>query len=197
MKLREILSGIKFESFADLETEISGISYDSRTTKPGDLFVAIRGFESDGHKYIPMALEKGASCVLCEEKPACDIPYVISTNTRRALSVASANFFDRPAEKMKIVGITGTNGKTTTTNLLKTIIEKSTGSKVGLIGTIGNMIGDKLTEAERTTPESYELQKIFREMLDEGCEYVIMEVSSPALCPKFCFIIPIFLMLIR
>ena len=181
MKLREILGGIEYESFADLDAEIGGISYDSRTTKPGDLFVAIKGFESDGHKYIPMALEKGAVCVLCEEKPDSDSPYVISTNTRRALSVASANFFGRPADKMKIVGITGTNGKTTTTNLIKTIIEKSTGSKVGLIGTIGNMIGDKLTEAERTTPESYELQKMFREMLDAGCEYVVMEVSSHAL----------------
>ena len=182
MKLRDLLNGIEISAFSDLDTEITGISYDSRSTKPGDLFVAVRGFESDGHNYIPKAVEKGAVCVLCEEAPSISVPYVVTDDTRRALSVVSANFFDHPADKMKIVAVTGTNGKTTTTTLIKKIIEHATGKKTGLIGTIGNEIGDVFAEAERTTPESYELQKMFREMADAGCEYVVMEVSSHALC---------------
>lgn len=181
MKLRDLMNGIKTDSFADMDMSISGISYDSRATKPGDLFVAVRGFESDGHRYIPMAVENGAACVLCEEPPEADVPYILTDNTRRALSLASINFFGRPADGMKIIGVTGTNGKTTTTTLIKKIIEHTTGEKVGLIGTIGNEIGDKFSEADRTTPESYEVQNLFREMADAGCKYVVMEVSSHAL----------------
>jgi len=175
------MNEIEMTSLADLDMCISGISYDSRSTRPGDLFVAVRGFESDGHKYIPMAVQKGAACILCEEAPTLDVPYILTKNTRRALSVVSANFFGHPADEMKIIAVTGTNGKTTTTTLIKKIIEHTTGEKVGLIGTIGNEIGDVFVEAERTTPESYELQKLFREMANSGCKYVVMEVSSHAL----------------
>lgn len=181
MKLSELISCIDNKCFADPEIEINGISCDSRSTKPGDVFVAVRGYESDGHSYIGKAVENGAVCVICEEAPSVPIPYVLCDNTRRALALVSAEFYGRPAEKLKIVGVTGTNGKTTTTNLIKSVIERATGAKVGLIGTIGNMIGDEMLDTERTTPESCELQKLFREMVDAGCEYAVMEVSSHAL----------------
>ncbi len=182
MKLCELLKKIEvIETTADPNIEIGDISYDSRSTKKGDLFVAIRGFESDGHRYIANAVNSGAVVVLCEEKPQEDIPFVLVENSRRALSIASINYFKNPAAQMTLVGVTGTNGKTTTTMLLKHVIEDITGKKAGLIGTNQNMIGGTVLPTERTTPESYELQKIFREMADAGCEYVIMEVSSHAL----------------
>ena len=182
MKLRDILEGIEIRSIhADPEMEITGIAYDSRTVEPGQLFVAVTGFAADGHRFIPMAVEKGAAAVLCQTPPEGEIPYVQVENTRSALALASANFFGRPAEKMKFIGITGTNGKTTSTYLLKEILEKTAGAKVGLVGTIQNMIGDQVLETERTTPESYELQKLFAEMAEAGCTHVVMEVSSHAL----------------
>ena len=182
MKLAELLSKINVvEMHADPQVEIGDISYDSRKTKEGDLFVAIRGFESDGHKFIGNAVKAGAAVILCEEAPKEDVPYVIVENTRSAMSIASINYFNDPASQMVLVGVTGTNGKTTTTLLLKHVIETISGKKVGLIGTNNNMIGEEIIPTERTTPESYELQKLFRKMADSGCEYVIMEVSSHAL----------------
>lgn len=182
MKLAKLLADIPVLEFhADQEVEITGVSYDSRKTAAGDLFVAVKGFESDGHKYIEAAVQKGAACILCEEKPETDVPYVLIGNTRRALAVISAAWFRNPSQEMTLIGATGTNGKTTTTNLIKSVIEKCTGAKVGLIGTNNIMFGDKVLEAHHTTPESYELQKLFREMADEGCKYVVMEVSSHAL----------------
>ncbi|MBQ9270121.1 MAG: UDP-N-acetylmuramoyl-L-alanyl-D-glutamate--2,6-diaminopimelate ligase [Oscillospiraceae bacterium] len=182
MKLRDILEGIGIRSIhADPEMEIAGIAYDSRAVEPGQLFVAVTGFAADGHRFIPMAVEKGAAAVLCQTPPEGEIPYVQVENTRSALALASANFFGRPAEKMKFIGITGTNGKTTSTYLLKEILEKTVGAKVGLVGTIQNMIGDQVLETERTTPESYELQKLFADMAEAGCTHVVMEVSSHAL----------------
>ena len=182
MKLKQLLSKVEIlETGADLEIEIGDISYDSRKTKKGDLFVAIRGFESDGHRFIAAAEKAGAAAVLCEEKPESEIPYVIVKNSRKALALVSAEYFGNPAEEMTMVGVTGTNGKTTTTLLLKHVIEQSLGAKVGLIGTNQNMIGELAMETERTTPESYELQKLFREMANASCKYVIMEVSSHSL----------------
>ncbi len=182
MKLSEILSGIPVRSAtADMNQEIAGICYDSRQAKPGELFVAVTGFASDGHRFIPMAVEKGAAVVLCEKKPEVEIPYVLVENSRLALALASANYFGRPAGRMRFIGVTGTNGKTTTTYLLKTVLERTLGAKVGLIGTIQNMIGDQILDTERTTPESYELQKLFYEMAEAGCTHVVMEVSSHAL----------------
>ena len=182
MKLSEILKNIELkEVHADLDTDIGGISYDSRTTKEGDLFIAIVGFESDGHKYIPMAKEKGASVILCERAPECDVPYVLVSDSRNALALGSCEFFGNPSKEMTVVGITGTNGKTTTTYLLKHMLEAKLNAKVGLVGTNGNMIGDEFIHTERTTPESYELQHLFREMKDAGCTHVVMEVSSHSL----------------
>ncbi len=183
MKLKELLRGVNIiECHADADMEIGGVSYDSRSTKGGDMFVAIAGYTSDGHEYIAAAVERGAVCVMCQRIPELDsIPYVLVDDTRKGLALASAHFFGDPAEKMKIVGVTGTNGKTTTTSLIKSMLEKSEGAKVGLIGTNCNMIGDIEVGTERTTPESYELQKLFKDMYEAGCEYVIMEVSSHAL----------------
>ena len=182
MKLQAILQGLEpLEVHADLSREITGIGYDSRAVKPGNLFVAICGYDTDGHKYIPMALEKGAACVLCEKAPA-EGEYVLLSDTRRGLALAGANWYGNPAGEMTMIGITGTNGKTTTTYLVKHILEDCLGAKVGLVGTIQNMIGDEVLHTERTTPESLELQALFRHMADAGCTHVVMEVSSHALC---------------
>ena len=182
MKLQAILQGLEpLEVHADLSREITGICYDSRAVKPGNLFVAICGYDTDGHKYIPMALEKGAACVLCEKAPA-EGEYVLLSDTRRGLALAGANWYGNPAGEMTMIGITGTNGKTTTTYLVKHILEDCLGAKVGLVGTIQNMIGDEVLHTERTTPESLELQALFRHMANAGCTHVVMEVSSHALC---------------
>lgn len=182
MNLRNLLTGIDIiETTANLELEITGVSYDSRNTKSGDLFVAVSGYESDGHAYIDTAARKGAICVLCEKKPESAVPYILIQNTRKGLASVSANWFDHPASSLKIIGITGTNGKTTTTSLVKTVIESCTGAMVGLIGTNQNMIGDAVYHTDRTTPESFEIQQLFRQMADKGCSYVVMEVSSHAL----------------
>ena len=181
MKLQAILQGLEpLEVHADLSREITGIAYDSRAVKPGNLFVAICGYDTDGHKYIPMALEKGAACVLCEKAPA-EGEYVLLSDTRRGLALAGANWYGNPAGEMTMIGITGTNGKTTTTYLVKHILEDCLGAKVGLVGTIQNMIGDEVLHTERTTPESLELQALVRHMADAGCTHVVMEVSSHAL----------------
>ena len=181
MKLSELLQGLEIlELHTDCNQEITGICYDSRAVKPGNLFVAIAGFAADGHKYIPMALEKGAAAVLCQEPTSC-ASYIQVADTRLGLALVSANWFGHPADRMTMIGFTGTNGKTTSTYLLKHILEDTLGAKVGLVGTIQNMIGDEVLHTERTTPESYELQALFRRMLDAGCTHVIMEVSSHAL----------------
>ena len=182
MKLRELLAGLEvLSSTADMETEITGVSYDSRQVKPGDLFVALSGYTVDGHRFIPQAMAAGAAAVLCQVPPeGVETPYVQVPDSRRALAVTGANFFGHPAKAMTMVGVTGTNGKTTTTYLLKAILE-ARGEKVGLIGTNQNMIGQEVLPTERTTPESFELQKLFARMRDAGCGYVVMEVSSHAL----------------
>ena len=182
MKLSEILKDINILSdTASYDTEITGICYDSRSVKRGDLFVAVRGFESDGHKYIPMAAEKGCAAVLCEEAPSVDVPYIRTDDSRLGLALAAKNFYRDPSRDMKVIGITGTNGKTTTTILVKQILEKTLGAKVGLIGSISNMIGDEEFHSEHTTPESSDLQALFRQMADSGCTHCVMEVSSHSL----------------
>ena len=166
---------------ADLSINISGISYDSREVRDGELFIAIRGYETDGHKYIEEAIKKGAACIVCEEEPEIPAPYIIVRDSRKALATASAVWFGHPEEKLKIIGVTGTNGKTSITNLIKHIIEKNSSAKVGLIGTNGNFIGNRELPTDYTTPESYEMHKLLDKMVLEDCTYVVMEVSSHAL----------------
>lgn len=185
MKLSELLEGVLFSASTpdlDLDMEINEVRYDSRAVQPGDLFVAIRGFETDGHKYISSAITRGAAAVVCEEASG-RIPAVIVKDSRAALARIGINRYGHPSKAMTMIGVTGTNGKTSTTYFIKAILE-ATGAKVGLIGTNQNLIGDEVIETERTTPESYELQALFAKMRDAGCTHVVMEVSSHALALK-------------
>ena len=182
MKLKNLLkdvSVLKMNVAEDLE--VSSIAYDSRKVTEGGLFVAVTGFATDGNRFIPMALEKGARVVVTAKEPAGDIPYVLVDSDRLALAQISANFYDRPGQKMKLIGVTGTNGKTSSTLLLKHVLEQVLGAKVGLMGTMENMIGNVSVPTERTTPESMELQQLLAQMYEAGCTHAIMEVSSHAI----------------
>ena len=180
MKLQELLKDVAvLSNTAGGAAEINEVRYDSRAVQKGDLFVAIRGYATDGHKYIAKALEQGAAAVVCEEAPE-GVPAVVVENSRIALAEIAANRFGHPADSMVMLGVTGTNGKTTTTYLVKHMLEDA-GHKVGLIGTNQNLIGSEVIETERTTPESYELHALFARMRDAGCTHVIMEVSSHSL----------------
>lgn len=182
MKLKDLLDGLDLVDVeADLEREITSVSYDSRTARPGSLFVAMTGYATDGHAYIKQAYQSGACVAVCERPPKDAIPFVQVRDSRRALAVIGANFYGHPADSMTMIGVTGTNGKTTTTYLLRAILQREPGVKVGLIGTNQNMIGDTILPTERTTPESFELQRLFAQMRDAGCTHVVMEVSSHAL----------------
>ncbi len=182
MKLTELLKEIEIiETNADMSADITDVCCDSRKAGDGCLFVAVEGYETDGHKYIPSALEKGAAAVLCRVKPEVDCTYILCADTRKALALVSAAFFGKPADKMTMIGVTGTNGKTTTTNLVKEMYEALSGSDSGLIGTNRNMIGSLAIDTERTTPESRDLQELFGQMAEAGCAAAIMEVSSHSL----------------
>ncbi|MBC8535185.1 UDP-N-acetylmuramoyl-L-alanyl-D-glutamate--2,6-diaminopimelate ligase [Feifania hominis] len=181
MKLRELLRGVDVVGTANsLDCEITGVCQDSRKATPGCLFVAVDGVLSDGHKYIPQAMEKGAAAVVVEKPEFAAGNCILVRDSRKAVTQIAANFYSHPAERLKLIGITGTNGKTTTTYIVKHILEQA-GHRVGLIGTIQNMIGERVLETEYTTPESIELQALFAEMADAGVEYVVMEVSSHSL----------------
>ncbi|NLT95195.1 MAG: UDP-N-acetylmuramoyl-L-alanyl-D-glutamate--2,6-diaminopimelate ligase [Clostridia bacterium] len=184
MKLNKLIQDIPIIAVSeDLNNiEVKGIKYDSRQVKQGDLFVAIKGFKTDGHKFIKNALENGASAFIIEDKNYCsdEYPWVLVENSRIALADLSAVFFDHPSAKFLLIGVTGTNGKTTTTNLIAKIFEDQ-GHKVGLVGTIHNRIGQKILPVERTTPEASDLQELFAQMAAEGVSCVVMEVSSHAL----------------
>ena len=180
MRLESLLKNIDYKIVCGTaETEVNAVQYDSRKVEKGDLFVCITGFQTDGHKYAASAVEKGASVIVAEHMidglENSGVTVVITENTRKALAFISAAYYDYPSEKINVIGVTGTNGKTTTTYLIKSILEKA-GRKTGVIGTISNLIGDRAVHAERTTPESLELNQLFCQMLDKGVEYVIMEV---------------------
>ena len=182
MKLLELLKNIPvLESNVSMELDIAHVAYDSRQVECGGMFVAITGFATDGNRFIPKALEKGAAVVVTAKRPEDGVPYVLVESDRQALALIGCNFYCHPAKAMTMVGVTGTNGKTSVTLLLKHVLEKTVGAKVGLIGTTANMIGDEVLPTERTTPESFELQGLFARMRDSGCTHVVMEVSSHAI----------------
>ena len=189
MKLKEMLVGLEgLKVKGNLDLEIAGLERNSKDIKENYLFVAIKGFSVDGHEYIGDAIKNGAIAVMIEEgvdlkklKIPDDVTVIMAKNTREGLAIASSNFYDNPSRKFKLIGITGTKGKTTTTFMIKEILEKA-GKKVGLIGTIATYInGKKIMDSDRTTPESIELQRIFNQMVEAGVEVVVMEVSSQSL----------------
>lgn len=180
MRLKDIIASQMIavsESLGNLE--ITDICYDSRKVKKNALFVAIKGFKSDGHEFIDKAFASGAAVVVGEEERSGE-NYIRVPDTRKFLAMASKSFFGNACDKMKIVGITGTNGKTTTSYLIKQILELK-GKKCGLIGTNQILIGEEAIDSERTTPESRELHELFKRMYEGGAEYVVMEVSSHSL----------------
>lgn len=186
MKLLDLLKDVDYKILqGNVEKEINKIQYDSRKITNNDLFVCLSGFEVDGHDYAESAINLGATVIMCEkdlniENISAEVTVLRVNEGRKALATMSANYYDHPAKSLKLIGVTGTNGKTTSVYILKSILEKA-GKKVGLVGTIANYIGDEKVKSERTTPESLELQKLFKDMVDKGCEYCVMEVSSHSL----------------
>lgn len=165
------------------DTDLTDITIDSRSVSAGSVFVCIRGEKTDGHKFAKMAEEKGAACIVCEEELDVKIPCVIYPDTKLALAMISSRFYNEPEKSLHLVGITGTNGKTSVSYFVKKILENQ-GKKVGIIGTNEILVGDKdvgIKSSTPTTPNSLELRKIFAKMLKMGAEYVVMEVSSHAL----------------
>lgn len=183
MKLMDLLERLEYECVSgSVDAEVNGIANDSRHVEEGFLFFCIRGAVVDGHKYVPEVVEKGVRVLVTEE--AVPVPEGVTVikvkDSRYAMAVISAAWFGYPAEKLKVIGITGTKGKTTTTYMVKSILE-SAGHKVGLIGTIEAIIGDTVVPATNTTPESCTIQEYFSKMVDAGCDCVVMEVSSQGL----------------
>lgn len=185
MKLRSILEGLPIvQQAGPADAEIMGIAYDSRQVEPGFLFVCIRGFTTDGHQFIAPALERGAAAVIVEQasslpaEPA--VPFLLAANARRALAQASRNFYGAPSRKLRLIGVTGTNGKTTTTYMLRHVLFQA-GRSTGVIGTLGARIGDRPVHLDRTTPEAPDLERLLAEMVAEGIQDCAMEVSSHAI----------------
>lgn len=191
MELKNILVGIEnLKVKGDLKLNIENIRNNSKDVKENDLFVAIKGFDFDGHAHIKEAIEKGARAVIAEQSEFTkemlkevpeNVTLILAENTRYALAIAACNFYENPSRKFRLIGVTGTKGKTTTTYMIRDILEKQ-GIKVGLIGTVASYVGDKkVANNENTTPESLKLQEIFSKMVEEKCEVVVMEVSSQSL----------------
>ncbi len=189
MELKKLLIGIEnFKSKGNMELDIKKVECNSKKVVPNSLFIAIKGYDFDGHEYISEAVENGAVAVMLDMsadfkkiKIPSGVTVIITDDTRKALARVSCNYFGNPSRYFKLIGVTGTKGKTTTTYMIKSILEQA-GYKVGLIGTIANYIGDEcLGFSNRTTPESLELQGLFYKMAKAKCDYVVMEVSSQSL----------------
>lgn len=190
MNLKDILAGLEgLKVKGTLDREITSLDQDSRNMKEGSMFIAIKGFETDGHAYIAKAIELGAKVVMLQEDSDLsivktlpeDVTILVAKDTRYALAICSCNFYQNPSQKLKLIGITGTKGKTTTAFMTKKILEKA-GLKVGLIGTIAVYSGEKkIKDSDRTTPESNELQALLAQMVEDKCDAVVMEVSSQSL----------------
>ncbi len=182
MNLNEIIKNLQISKITGpTDIEISDIIYDSRKTIPGCIFACLEGFESDGHKFINDAVNRGAKAIVVQkETNIAGITVILVKNTRKALAEMSVNFFKHPADEITTIGITGTKGKTTTSFMIKSVLEAAK-NKVGLIGTLGVIAGDETIKLDNTTPESYEVQKYLRHMVENGCNYAIMETSSRGL----------------
>ena len=187
MKLIELLKNVKVvDTFGDTEVEITGVNIDSRRIEAGHLFVAIPGTQTDGHKFIPKAIELGAAAILCERMPeeqADGVTYVVVASTESAVGQVATQFFGDPSRKLKLVGVTGTNGKTTIATLLYNMFRKF-GHKCGLLSTVCNYIEDEAIPADHTTPDPIELNRLLAQMVDAGCDYAFMECSSHAIAQK-------------
>lgn len=183
MKLRTLFDGLETVGITgNLETEAVSLVYDSRLTEQGSVFVCIRGFASDGHRFAKAAVDMGAVALVMEERPdfETEAVVVLVQDSRKALATLSAVWFGHPADKLTLIGLTGTKGKTTTAHMVREILEEA-GHPTGMIGTLGAFIGQEKIPTHNTTPESYELQSLFARMRDAGCTHVVMEVSSQAL----------------
>ena len=191
MELKSVLSGLEnLKVKGSLDINISNIRNDSRVVQKDDMFVAIKGFDIDGHEHIEEAITNGAKVILAQEdavskttlkKLPDDVTIVLAPDTRYALAIVSCNYYQNPSSKLKLIGVTGTKGKTTTTYMIRDILEKQ-GIKVGLIGTVASYVGNqKIQNNDNTTPESLKLQEILAKMVEEQCEVVVMEVSSQSL----------------
>ena len=182
-RLNDILDGVRVQAIENPTNPIvGGLTYDSRAVKDGDCFFAVRGTQSDGHRYIASAIERGAKSIICEEMPEvrnADVAYVVVEDTNIAMAHMAAAFYDHPSEELRLVGVTGTNGKTTTATLLYDMF-MAMGYKTGLISTVIYRIGERSVASTHTTPDSIRLNQMMREMVDEGCDYCFMEVSSHA-----------------
>ena len=183
MKIKDLLQGVDVLSMqgVDGNQEVRGVSCDTRTLRPGELFVAVDGTAQDGRCFCAQALEQGAAGVVCDREISCEAPAIRVGNARRALALMAANQYGHPADGMTLVGVTGTNGKTTTTYLIQQLLEALTGQSVGFIGTICAQIGEEILPSERTTPDALTIHRLLRRMADRGCRYCVMEVSSHAL----------------
>lgn len=179
VKLRDIIKNVEIRSMVgNRDDDILDIAYDSRKVKPGYMFVCLEGSGRDGHDYIEEAIKRGAGTIVVQkEMTLSGVNVIVSDCTRRTLAFMSANFFKHPASELLAVGITGTKGKTTTSCMVRSILEES-GIKTGLIGTLGIIAGDETIGSSNTTPESYEIQKNLRYMVDKGCKGVVIEASS-------------------
>lgn len=187
ISLKQLLEGIEYnELIGSTEIGIKSLKIDSRKVEPGDMFIAMPGYKSDGHLFIPMAVENGAKCVVCQNKPELpdeQVSYLMVDDVRKASGQLAANYFGDPSKKLKLVGVTGTNGKTTIATLLYEFFQAA-GWKAGLISTVENKIGSKVIPSTHTTPDIISITSLMAEMVNEGCSYAVMEVSSHAIDQK-------------
>ncbi len=185
MRLQELLTSLPWPRTSEQDIEITGIASDSRQVKPGDLFVALRGLEYDGHQFIPEALARGTRALVVEEVvtiPEVDLPLIVVPNSRQALAYLAAAWFHFPSQRLRLIGVTGTDGKTTTVNLVRAILEAA-GQPAGMVTSVKAVIGDEEMETglHTTTPEALELQNLLAQMVQAGCEYAVIEVTSHGL----------------
>ncbi len=183
MRLKSLLQGLDYELIqGSIDIEVNNVNYNSKEIADGDMFICIKGYTSDGHKYVDSAINNGAKVILCQDNinVSSNITVIKVLDTRYAMAIVSSAYFDNPSKKLKVIGVTGTKGKTTTAYMIKAMLEAAN-YKVGLIGTIETIIGDKHIQSENTTPESFLIHKYFDDMVKNNIQVVVMEVSSQGL----------------